>query len=52
VGRELLETIDRPALKELPSEPYRYAEWKRCGVAPGDGEDREQEVLHSIACSF
>src|SRR5947207_8476549 len=32
--RELLETIERPALKELPSEPYRYAEWKRCGVAP------------------
>ena len=32
--RELLETIDRPALMELPSEPYRYAEWKRCGVAP------------------
>jgi transposase len=32
--RELLETIDRPALKELPNEPYRYAEWKRCGVAP------------------
>jgi transposase len=31
---ELLETIDRPALKGLPSEPYRYAEWKRCGVAP------------------
>src|SRR3954447_495495 len=29
--RELLETIDRPALKQLPSEPYRYAEWKRCG---------------------
>src|SRR5487761_186087 len=32
--RELLETIDRPALKQLPSEPYRYAEWKRCAVAP------------------
>jgi hypothetical protein len=32
--RELLETIDSPALKELPSEPYRYADWKRCGVAP------------------
>ena len=32
--RELLETIDRPALKALPSEPYRYAEWKRCVVAP------------------
>jgi len=32
--RELLETIDRPALKGLPCEPYQYAEWKRCGVAP------------------
>ena len=31
---ELLETIERPALKGLPSDPYRYAEWKRCGVAP------------------
>jgi len=40
--RELLETIDRPALKELPSEPYRYAEWKRCGVAP----DYHVEVDH------
>jgi transposase len=40
--RELLETIDRPALKELPSEPYRYAEWKRCGVAP----DYHIEVDH------
>ncbi len=32
--RELLETIERPALKALPSEPYRYAEWKRARVAP------------------
>ena len=39
---ELLETIDRPALKELPSESYRYAEWKRCGVAP----DYHVEVDH------
>ena len=31
---ELLETIERPALKELPSEPYQYAEWKKCRVAP------------------
>ena len=31
---ELLETIDRPALKALPSEPYQYAEWKRARVAP------------------
>ena len=27
---ELIETIDRPALKVLPAEPYVYAEWKLC----------------------
>jgi transposase len=32
--RELLEAIERPALKPLPAEPYRYAEWKRARVAP------------------
>jgi len=32
--RELFETIERPALKPLPAEPYRYAEWKRARVAP------------------
>ena len=32
--RELLETLDHPALKALPAEPYRYAEWKRARVAP------------------
>ena len=31
---ELLETLDRPALKALPNEPYDYAEWKRARVAP------------------
>jgi len=31
---ELLETIERPALDALPCEPYRYAEWKKCRVAP------------------
>src|ERR1700704_4653214 len=31
---ELLETLDRPALDALPAEPYRYAEWKKCLVAP------------------
>jgi len=31
---ELLETIDRPALDALPAEPYRYAEWQKCRVAP------------------
>ena len=31
--RELFETIERPALKPLPAEPYRYAEWKRARVA-------------------
>ena len=28
--RALFETVERPALLELPSEPFEYAEWKRC----------------------
>ena len=32
--REFFETIDRPALMPLPSEPYQYAEWRRARVAP------------------
>ena len=32
--RALLETLERPALKALPNEPYVYAEWKRARVAP------------------
>src|SRR5271170_6207678 len=32
--REFFETIDRPALLALPTEPYAYAEWRRCRVAP------------------
>jgi transposase len=32
--QELLETLDRPALDALPDEPYRYAEWMKCRVAP------------------
>jgi transposase len=39
---ELLETIERPELKGLPSEPYQYAEWKKCRVAP----DYHIEVDH------
>jgi hypothetical protein len=31
---ELFAAIDRPALKELPEEPYAFAVWKRCRVAP------------------
>jgi transposase len=31
---DLLETLERPALKALPGEPYAYAEWKRARVAP------------------
>lgn len=31
---DLLEILDRPALKALPPAPFEYAEWKRCGVAP------------------
>jgi len=30
--RSLYETIDRPALKPLPSIPYEYAEWKKARV--------------------
>lgn len=30
--RELYETIDKPALKPLPKEPYQYAEWKKVTV--------------------
>jgi len=32
--RELLETLDRPALAALPDAAYSYAEWKRARVAP------------------
>jgi len=32
--REFFETIDRPALMALPAEPYQYAEWKKCRLAP------------------
>ena len=28
--RDLFETLDRPAFKPLPVEPYVYAEWKQC----------------------
>jgi len=31
---ELLQSLDRPALKDLPATPYEYAEWKRARVAP------------------
>lgn len=31
---ELFSTIDAPALKALPGEPYAFAVWKRCRVAP------------------
>jgi len=30
--RKLFETIDKPALKPLPSRPYEYAEWKKARV--------------------
>ena len=31
---ELFAAIDRPTLKPLPDEPYAFAVWKRCRVAP------------------
>jgi len=30
--QSLFETLDRPALKALPGQPYEYAEWKRARV--------------------
>ena len=30
--QELYETIDKPALKPLPTEPYQYAEWKKATI--------------------
>jgi transposase len=30
--RTLFESLDRPALRPLPTEPYVYAEWKRARV--------------------
>ena len=30
--RQLLEEIDRPALKALPPEPYEFSEWRVCRV--------------------
>ena len=33
-GAELLEVLDRTALKALPNTPYAYAEWQRERVAP------------------
>ncbi len=40
--RRLLEEIDRPALKLLPTTPYEYAEWKNCRV----GIDYHVDVAH------
>jgi transposase len=31
---ELFATVDAPALSALPAEPYAFAVWKRCRVAP------------------
>jgi transposase len=30
--RSVFETLDRPALKPLPEQPYEYAEWLKAGV--------------------
>jgi transposase len=47
---ELLETIERPALKELPSEPYQYAEWKKCRVAPDYHVEVERHYYSVPSC--
>lgn len=40
--RQLLEEIDRPALKPLPAESYEFSEWRKCRV----GIDYHVEVDH------
>jgi transposase len=46
---ELFASLDRPALKALPTERYSYAEWKRCTVAP----DYHVEIgLHYYSVPF
>lgn len=42
--RELFEDIERPALRDLPSEPFEYAEWKQAKVHA----DYHVDVLHSF----
>jgi len=39
---ELFASLDRPALKALPTERYSCAEWKRCTVAPDYHVEVEQ----------
>lgn len=42
---QLLEEVDRPALKPLPAEPYEFREWKTCRV----GVDYHVEIAaHSV----
>jgi transposase len=40
--RQLLEEVDRPALKPLPAESYEFSEWRKCRV----GIDYHVEVAH------
>lgn len=42
--RDLFEEIERPALPDLPPEPFEYAEWKKAKVHA----DYHVDVLHSF----
>jgi hypothetical protein len=46
--RQLLEQIDRPALKSLPVEPYVFSEWRTCRV----GNARVRRGLIQLAWRF
>jgi transposase len=39
--QQLFDTLDRPALRPLPEQPYEYAEWKRVRVNIDDHVDIE-----------
>jgi hypothetical protein len=48
--RDLFLELDRPALKELPAEPYQYAEWRVRRVVPVGAIDPDLWVVgHSAA---
>ena len=46
--RDLFEEIEQPAMRELPPEPFEYAEWKQAKVHPDDHIDVARTA--SIPC--
>ena len=52
--RQLLEEIDRPALKSWPDEPYEFSEWRTCRVGIDyhvEAAAHYYSVPHRFACA-